>query len=1020
MTTSREIMSKMERDSIDEFSRLVDFAKGLVIKDSQEAEKFETSRTVAIASAYIEARLRIIAGEQGVNDRDFIVKYENTTVVRYNDPNSVVDMKPMGDVISDRLSSISTPYAPIELIRGFADYDVYNGIINVVPSETVITYKGEEVHSSAYVTHNTDTGFNIEWLNHSMIQAGDTYTVIVKYVSSVYELNDYYRMLIGKYGVDIFKARYAEDFDILKIPSSYLSENEMVQFQRYYTKNLVYFKRVLFTYGLSWSSMYRKFARMFVVFMTIQNMLNDKMESIFNIDLIDEWTVKNLLYSMNIDFLDDLHISQQKMILKNLNDLFRYKGTDKIFSTILGIFGFDNVQVYSYYLSRNAHIETNSDGKKIFKTDVIQFNRVPYGESDVERYIVNNGDAWASSIEEYNSAVETDDTWMVSREEALAQNFSLIQSKYISVSAAIDLTTLSMNTSYLYTLICWIQKNVDSIELSYTASEISPMSIELIDSLIAINLTACKLLNFTDSVNTGSAELYGFNLDWTSGLSEAELLSQLSTTTQELITEYNNTFLDQLSVTGFLWNKHNSVSDTIDSMKVVDRFNKCISLKNVMTEALKRTTDHNAYDEMNRDFNKLYHSTQSLDLYGTHTTLTSYLQDKSPQLLQFINDAITADITNATTDNMLLRRAMETIIHAVESFIYSPNFKMHIIGTEYVVDYIRKLINYFKAYTVDLKSLDFYYITDQVAKVLDHGEFYTEFSYSEDKIKLIEEFTPSSEFSINESVSIENDEMVKRQHSKGRLLDHRVPNDVAAIHKPNETVFIRKDHEFVTNNSLVLCIGIDDDFIASNPFQMVNGSFENISKAKPSLRLWKPSDCCKILNNQLIIESAAGDTNDRIYSVESTNSVSDNFLIETHYDSSLMLDGDASIALSVNNGTFFATLTVKRSTDPMRLGLRVVNASVYGVNGDYYSAESIYNAKQGVIQIGKNANGFYFMFGPNSSLLNPVIIPNSPTAIYGKPNFAITMAIFGGKTSPNINRAVFNYFKRREGTITWM
>jgi hypothetical protein len=833
MATTNEVLSTLEKNSINEFTKLVNFSKELIIKDTLEAEKYETEKTISVSSAYLEARRRILLGSaledppvDYVNTYDpaadlkFAAEFEGTTKAKYldnvNSTSTYIELNPIASDILTRLDAIAVP-ASLTINRSNDTYDVMNlKVANMIPnfSKCVIIKANKStqiIPPEHYKLVNEYNRVVINWVS-KIIPIGSDYSMTIYTVGTVHELNDYYLNLHGQYEVDMYRARYAEDFEILKMSSNYLSENEIIQFQKYYIKNLVYFKRVLFTYGLAWSGMYRKFARMFVTFMTIQNMLNDKMETLFDVDTLDEWGVRNLLYSLNIDFLDDLHISIQKKILKNLNDLFRYKGTDKIFSTILNIFGFDNINVYSHYLTRSQGLytqynkETGKNELKRNPTEVLQFNRVPYNASDLDSFITNNMDSWIASIEDYDVAIAPDDTWMATREDALKQNFSAIQTKYISVSAAIDLTDLSVSTSYLYTMLCWIKKHVSSTNLSFTASEIAGQSINLLDSFVAIHLISCSLLGFQDKVIPISDKLHSFNLDTTWNKTNDELAAMFPKTA-EMIHDYNMNVTSKINMDGFIWEKaspNNPTSNPVESSEVASKYDGNTTLRLVLEKAIKLTTHYESYASFKKDYESLFKSKGSptTDIYEGHTTLTSYLQAKSPQLLAFINNAKQQD-KDLLTGELYLRRAMETIIHAIESFISSTSLKLNVIGTEYIIEYIRKMINYFKAYTVDLKTLEFYYVVDDMAKTIDDDKFFTKFSWKE-YIEIYDDSRITSKFRINESIQRCKFEDVEAQYKNSRKNGRTVLDSYFHIGN-NETILIQRKYN-VCINPLVIDI----------------------------------------------------------------------------------------------------------------------------------------------------------------------------------------------------------------------
>lgn len=556
-------------------------------------------------------------------------------------------------------------------------------------------------------------------------------------VNGKYELNEYYRNLYVGKGIDILLSRTAADFDIIGESYTSLSEAYRSLFKSEYAKNIVYFKKTMYTdgFGGSNNSQYRSFVRFFVVWMSIQSTLDTlRGAEGFNVELMDDWSIKNMLYSYGVTFLDDLSISHQRLIVSNLVDLFNKKGSSSVFSTIFQVFGFDNMEAFRYYLTKSYN--KDDDGNVDFTSPDLKFLKVPYDEVDFEKYISTlTEDEVVSIQEDFDKIIQDDPTWKATKEDILEHEFNYVQSKYFDLQSAVDMYKHSTNIAFLYELINTIKYDRPNDDLLYfIANDISDKSIEVLDCLIAMHVVTMEIIGYDASIpqNVNNFRtIYGFRHDDL----DPSLLS--------------DTFWSNFADSNFI--TLSSLNSGIDRDEVSRLLETNLILKDKLEKLMRDETDYDKYTDLAADYKLLFLSNSFKEIFGVHTEYIGYLNSKNVGLADFVTNAITN-----TTENEK-RTALNKLAIAIENYFNSEYVLPTHLNTDYTLGYIRRLINNFKAYTVELNEITILFRINspfEKLKFFDKvREFLVENSVA-DCIKLVNKVFPSVDFSINDEIAL--------------------------------------------------------------------------------------------------------------------------------------------------------------------------------------------------------------------------------------------------------------------------
>ena len=193
---------------------------------------------------------------------------------------------------------------------------------------------------------------NIALDEYGLPQVNPLRVVEVKYRG---ELNDYYRQLVRDFDISPLASRSAEQFEVIDWSTTVtgLSSDDAKRFVAAHTESVRVFKAAFYNEAMEADSLYFRYCRMFIAWMTVIRMVNDRMEGSLDIDRMSNYELTNLLYSFGIYQFDDMPAVYKRRFAKSLEKMLADKGTTSVFKDILGIFNLDkDVKIWKHYLVR--------------------------------------------------------------------------------------------------------------------------------------------------------------------------------------------------------------------------------------------------------------------------------------------------------------------------------------------------------------------------------------------------------------------------------------------------------------------------------------------------------------------------------------------------------------------------------------------------------------------------------------------------------------------------------------------
>ena len=539
-----------------------------------------------------------------------------------------------------------------------------------------------------------------------------------------------YLQYLGSNKIDITIARQARNFSILRM-STNTTDSFYYEFQRIYGQCREYVMSVF--YIKEHSQRYEKydnFIAMVIMVMSIQRMFVNTFKYGIDRDFYDIGSIKLLFDSYNVPFIEDIPISYQRILMKNLNNLLRYKSSDKVLYDICDILGFSNINIYKYFLSKE-HIKDDEGNPVFIYKDIedpitheitqvydsekmfdLKWKAVELRERDVASALLET-----TNTETYESVINDDPLWVDDsdlRERLYESEFNYIESKYLKMNIMYNLTSVLFDTIHIFRMLA--DKKSETQEFSITLPKIlGDKEVPIFNAVIFLTTLICKKNNLKGNIITSPSQtLHVLGFNFSADFSEV----------RKFIKE-NSKWIDQDIILYF-----DEVTFTTPS-----DINKCYSniksLHKYLCDAMRHAKTKKEYDVHKKLYDTLLITEASKEIYtkSDGEVALTYLE-----LLQDIDVDLYAAVTGTEIDDIV--DVIEHVILQFSSFIdYLDSFYYLSADNNVLLNALIKLVDFFKSYTTDLTTFNILYsyndVVGHMIKNICHIEYidkYTDYS----------------------------------------------------------------------------------------------------------------------------------------------------------------------------------------------------------------------------------------------------------------------------------------------------
>ena len=696
-----------------------------IIKIDSIAKQYETLESITDSDRYISAVQKTdrfdlystfdidAVGDAFRNENGEITISEELQFQYANNP-YVIPIQYRDKVLNKQREYIINEYIEINNY-----YRMLNGRPNIESDESeFITLTEDQLNRSNIVNHGYIHNFSNDEI-YKVEESGVLDEIIAQYPQ--------YRYLrhLGKNKVDIVTARITNNFGILKINNESIPDYFYNKFLQIYEECRQYFMTVLYIQSYSNSyKLYDNFIGLCIMFMTIQRLVSNIFKFGIEREFYDWSFIQNLYKTYNVPFVDTLPIEYHIIIIKNLNNLLRYKSTDKVLFDIASLLGYERIKIFKYFLVKKHKLNQNEEPLFFYKQKIdIEGNPVfnsdgtPVLVEDLERMydiyfqkVDLNTDNLPAALQDTENGIDYDETilddpyWYEDAnltEMKYNEVYNYVETKYMSLNLMYKMTDMLFELTYAFRMMIDKKDELDNIMVSLPKIYLDT-DFKLFDVVIFMIALMCKLNGFKDGLITTPSKishLYGFNFNTDSiNRIKSIILDNKKIVDQDLLEYFNNLTINEADDVNNLFIKIRDYNNLIiDKMRNSNNIDEYRLYKKIFNISMASETQTHMFKI------KKYDNNGNVIGETIAKTYTEYLEYASPILAEIVKNTNTSEISS------MMNHLISILNDIVESMEY-----LSIINDNNnpVFNALVSLIKFFKSYTVDIHGLNIIYLFD--------------------------------------------------------------------------------------------------------------------------------------------------------------------------------------------------------------------------------------------------------------------------------------------------------------------
>ena len=705
-----------------------------VLKDQNEADQYETEESVKNSDLYdicTHGRARFSMFTYSQNDLKKCFLIPEDEVEYYADNNNEIPFNAQNELLKIKVKDFIENYEDLN--------DYYRTLAGLPPVNTEglklsqckidYTITGLDLDPETYIHKMTD----------SQIEIFDSYGLI----DEIYEANPTYKYLrfVGKRKIDSNLARKAFNFSILYIPMCDSIEvyNKFIEALEV---NRVYFLNTLYSEAQKLDSPYYDKTLMFLIIInSMMDVIGNTQQFLSDREIFDLRTVKYILEANGVEYFPDIPLKYQKRLVRNLNTLIKYKATDKNIVDICNLFGFDDIEIFKYYLYKQRKIDENGNYVTIVDEDnnedddsnyELKFIRVPVDD------ILDNHIRNTNSHMDYDDITFSDKTWNGPYDSSyvksviLNKEFTTIRSKYMSIDTITEMTKMSFELPYFLSIINNSDIRKDKLTIKISSLD-SSIEFNIVDVFVYLYALMYIYNDYEDSImDTTTKVMYimGFNFE----TDMSELASYV---------EQQGFTLEELGVDGFMSPKDGIF--TFDQLLQIYTTNK--NIHDHIIEQMNNANNYKIYKVYKYIYDALMVTELNNDVFtigdGTIApTYTAYLEYKNP----IMHDSIMSikDISDLTLRQLKISEILNSICDIIYSYLGTTDLRyifsnLPTISVDYIKQYMFKVVNFFKSYRITLLDVGTIYKISELNRLTVIDNLWIQVSYDKDDFIILKD-----------------------------------------------------------------------------------------------------------------------------------------------------------------------------------------------------------------------------------------------------------------------------------------
>ena len=678
--------------------------KGIVVKDQEQADNAETKKSLQEADLYHDIQMGTDLYSNYTYTYDMFMKIPSMTpdrAIRYARKQLPVPegIKPQVQQIAreqwlEKYEETNEYYRKIAGLPPFGESYIYlnEDEYLMIPVESYDISKpvhlctvseASLLYSSGVIDHLKERFPEAKYLDH-----------------------------LGERSIDPYIARRTPKFGLLYIPPVDSPEVSNKWRERFEI-NRVYLLKTIYSEAYHYRSpYYDRFMIMLIIIMTFDDMIVYSPEYIISRDLFDLRTIQYLFEASGVEFFPEIPLKYQKRLIKNLNRLIKYKSSAKCMVDIVSLFGYDNMELFKYYLMKTPNLNEDGTYRKDTTTDPDTGLEVPDLEANytlqfLKVPLLGIADDYIQDPLQYVDYDETaaNDIWWNGvytdeyvKHEILKHEFDLHISKYISIDTVYSMAEMQFQMVYFMNMMLYSEVNTD--ELLVDVPEIaSNTQFKLVDLIVMLFALGYMYQGIKDTIVYDPIQaiaILGFNFETD--------LAQLS----DYVMSEGYT-LEEIGLDRFI-NPNPIGIRTWDELETVYNNNKQVYDKLVWL--MNNANDYDEYCVYRKVYESLYVTKLSFEMFRGYSingqepkTYTEYIRNSN---IGLYNVLMNCDMIQKETERQQeISRVINYIVEDIYAYLDKDDFKyvfnsIPTVSMDYIRKYIWNILDFFKSYKVDV------------------------------------------------------------------------------------------------------------------------------------------------------------------------------------------------------------------------------------------------------------------------------------------------------------------------------
>ena len=559
-----------------------------------------------------------------------------------------------------------------------------------------------------YVDEDTSiqTGISTDIPIHKLTDVDISILSGVGYISKLIQENPKHTYLqyLGSSRLDLYRIRSANNLSIIKINKVSVPDKLFEEFMTCYEQSREYFMNAVFI--KEYAAMYEYYENL-MGFLVMVNTIKMVMTKIFkngiDRDFYDLVSIVKMFNAYNIPYISEFTLEQQRIILRNINNLIRIKSTDKVLIEICSLLCLGDIDIFRYYLVKK-HKRDEATGKPIFRyktnplgakvLDKEQMYNVNFSKVNIKEKNIGLALTKAKNELDYEEVTNGDPYWWQDDElkSIIYDNeFNFMETKYISFQLMYKMSNVIFEQIYFLSMLHDRKDEMSNISLLLPRIDFN-REISLFDTCILLFALTCKANKMKGNIiyePTKVANVLGFNFN----LDLKPILDSIR----------NDPTINDPELIDYVKGMSLSSIEDVNTL-----YGKIKGFREYIEEKMFLTNDKDTYAKYKTIYNT-FMTTDTMgelfrlpdgDIASTYAEYLMYNNYELYELLQVVHDEQINELVN----------------HIISKLCeYCTNLKyLHLTGVNVngTINAIWTLVNFFKSYTVDIQQFNIVYLID--------------------------------------------------------------------------------------------------------------------------------------------------------------------------------------------------------------------------------------------------------------------------------------------------------------------